>query len=94
MMSRFGVNCNDVWREVSEDEFTNIAPSSEYDRNSVQGLMNLIREALEILQNPEHLSQAQIKDLEAKVKQLNAQLIRESTLARRVDLSVPRYPVR
>ena len=56
--------------------------------------MNLIREALEILRNPEHLSQAQIKDLEAKVKQLNAQLIRESTLARRVDPSVPQYPVR
>ena len=93
-MSRFGINCNDVWREVSEDEFTNIAPSSEYDRNSVQGLMNLIREALEILRNPEHLSQVQIKDLEAKVKQLNAQLIRESTLARRVDPSVPWYPVR
>ena len=91
-MSRFGINCNDMWREVSEDEFTNIAPSSEYDRNSVQGLMNLIREALEILRNPEHLSQAQIKDLEVKVKQLNAQLIRESTLARRVDPSVPRYP--
>ena len=93
-MSRFGINCDDVWREVSEDEFTNIAPSSEYDQNSVQGLMNLIREALEILRNPEHLSQAQIKDLEAKVKQLNAQLIRESTLARRVDPSVPWYPVR
>ena len=93
-MSRFGINCNNVWREVSEDEFTNIAPSSEYDRNSVQGLMNLIREALEILPNPEHLSQAQIKDLEAKVKQLNAQLIRESTLARRVDPSVPRNHVR
>ena len=89
-MSRFDINCDDVWREVSEDEFTNIAPSSEYDQNSVQGLMNLIREALEILRNPEHLSQAQIKDLEAKVKQLNAQLIRESTLARRVDPSVPR----
>ena len=56
--------------------------------------MNLIREALEILRNPEHLSQAQIKDLEAKVKQLNTQLIRESTLARRVDPSVPQYPVR
>ena len=93
-MSRFGINCNDVWTEVSEDEFTNIALSSEYDRNSVQGLMNLIQEALDILWNPEHLSQAQIKDLEAKVKQLNTQLIRESTLARRVDPSVPRYPVR
>ena len=66
-MSRFGINCNDMWREVSEDEFTNIAPSSEYDRNSVQGLMNLIREALQVLRNPEHLTKAQIKDLKAKV---------------------------
>ena len=41
-MSRFDINCDNVWREVSEDEFTNIAPSSEYDQNSVQGLMNLI----------------------------------------------------
>ena len=92
-MSRFGINCDNVWREVSEDEFTNIAPSSEYDQNSVQGLMNLIREALEILRNPEHLSQVQIKGLEVKVEQLNPQLIRESTLARRVDPSVPWYPV-
>ena len=93
-MPRFNVNYNEVWREVSSVEFVNQTPSSEYDRDSIQGLMNLIREALEILQNSEHLSQAQIKDLEAKVKQLNAQLIRESTLARRADPSVPRYPVR
>ena len=92
-MSRFGINRNDMWREVSEDEFTNIAPSSEYDRNSVQGLMNLIREALQVLQNPEHLTQAQIKDLKAKVQQLDTQLTRVSTLARRVDPTVPRYPV-
>ena len=88
-MPRFNVNYNEVWREVSSVEFVNQTPSSEYNRDSVQGLTNLIREALEILQNPEHLSQAQIKDLKAKVKQLNAQLIRESTLARRVDPSVP-----
>ena len=75
-------------------EFVNQTPSSEYDRDSVPGLTNLIQEALQVLQNPEHLTQAQIKDLEAKMKQLNAQLIRESTLARRVDPSVPRCPVR
>ena len=93
-MSRFNVNCDEVWKEISSEEFVNLTPSSKYDRVSVRRLTNLLREALEILQNPEHLSQAQIKDLEVKVKQLNAQLIRESTLARRVDPSVPRYPVR
>ncbi len=93
-MPRFNVSYDEVWRDVSSVAFVNQKPSSEYDRDYVQGLMNLIREALEVLQHPEHLSQAQIKDLAAKVKQLNAQLTRESTLARRVDPSVPRYPVR
>ena len=66
-MPRFNVNCGEVWREVSSVEFVNLTPSSEYDRDSVQRLTNLIREALEILRNPEHLNQAQIKDLKAKV---------------------------
>ena len=88
-MPRFNVKYDEVWREVSSVEFVNQTPSSEYDRDSVQGLMNLIREALEIMRSPEHLSQAQIKDLKTKVKQLSTQLIRESTLARRVDPSVP-----
>ncbi len=92
-MPRFNVNYDEVWREVSSVEFVNQTPSSEYDRDSVRGLTNLIQEALEILRNPEHLNQAQIKDLKVKVQQLNAQLTRESTLARRVDPSVPRYPV-
>ena len=89
-MSRINVNCDEIWKEISSEEFVNLSPSSEYDRVSVRRLTNLIREALEILQNPEHLNQAQIKDLKAKVQQLNAQLTRESTLARRVDPSVPR----
>ena len=90
-MSRFGINCNDVWREVSKDEFTNIAPSSEHDRDSVRGLVNLIREALQLLQNPVHLSPTQIKELKVKVQQLEAQLAKESTLAKRVDPEVPLY---
>ena len=94
IMPGFSVNYQEVWKDVSSVEFVNQKPSSEYDWDSVQGLMNLIREALEVLRHPEHLSQAQIQDLEAKVKQLNAQLTRESTLARRVDPSVPWYPVR
>ena len=91
-MPRFNVNCDEVWREISSEEFVNLTPSSEYDRVSVQRLTNLIREALEILRNPgilRNLNQAQIKDLKAKVRQLSTQLARESTLARRVDPSVP-----
>ena len=91
-MSRFGVNCNDVWREVSSAEFTIIAPSSEHDRESVRGLVNLIREALQVLQNPVHLSPTQISELKTKVRKLEAQLAKESTLAKRVDPEVPLYP--
>ena len=93
-MPRFNVNCDEVWREVSSEDFVNLTPSSEYDRISVQRLTNLIREALEILRNPgimRNLNQAQIKDLKAKVRQLSTQLARESTLARRVDPSVPLF---
>ena len=72
----------------------NLTPSSEYDRVSVQRLTNLIREALDILRNPgimRNLNQAQIKDSKAKVRKLSTQLARESTLARRVDPSVPLF---
>ena len=93
-MPRFSVNYDEVWREVSSVEFVNRAPSSEHDQDSVGGLTNLIQEALQILQNPAHLSPAQIKDLKAKVQRLEAQLTRESALARRVDPAVPWYPAR
>ena len=93
-MPRSKVNCDEVWREVSREDFVNLTPSNEYDRVSVQRLTNLIREALDILRNPgimRNLNQAQINDLRAKVRQLKTQLARESALARRVDPSVPLF---
>ena len=92
-MPRFSVNYEEIWKEVSSVEFVNRTPSSEYDGDYVWGLTNLIQEALQVLRNPEHLTQAQIKDLKAKVQQLDTQLTRVSTLASRVDPTVPRYPV-
>ena len=67
-MPRFSVNYDEIWREVSSVEFVNQTPSSEHDRDSVQGLTNLIQEALQILRNPTHLSQGQTKVLKAKVQ--------------------------
>ena len=93
-MSRSNVDCDEVWREVSREDFVNLTPSNEYDRVSVQRLTNLIREAFDILRNPEimrNLTQAQTNDLRAKVRQLKTQLARESALARRVDPSVPLF---
>ena len=92
-MPRFSVNYKEKWKGVSSVKFVNRTPSSEYDRDAVRGLTNLIQEALQVLRNPEHLTQAQIKDLKAKVQQLDTQLTRVSTLARRVDPTVPRYPI-
>ena len=93
-MSRPHIDYDDIWREVSRDDFVNLTPSSEYNLSSVQGLSNLILQALDILRNPNimrHLTQAQANDLRTKVRQLRAQLIKESNLARRVDPSVPVY---
>ena len=66
-MPRFSVNYDDVWKEVSSAAFVNMAPSNEYYRDSVRRLADLIQEALQILQNPAHLSPAQINDLRTKV---------------------------
>ena len=93
-MPRSNVNCDEVWREVSREDFVNLTPSNEYDRVSVQRLTNLIREASDILRNPEimrNLTQAQANDLRSKIRQLKTQLARESALARRVDPTVPLF---
>ena len=93
-MSRLNIDYDDIWREVSRDDFENLTPSSEYDLSSVQRLSNLLLQALDILRNPNimrRLTQDQANDLRTKIRQLRAQLIRESTLARRVDPSVPVY---
>ena len=53
IMARSNVDCDEVWREVSREDFVNLTPSNEFDRVSVQRLTTLIREACDILQNPE-----------------------------------------
>ena len=85
------VNCDDIWKEVSSAELVNIAPSTEHDHDSVRRLADLIKEALLILQNPVHLSPAQINDLRIKIQKLETQLAKESALVRRVDLEMPLY---
>ena len=90
-MSRFGINYDDIWKEVDSEDFVNVTPSSEHDRDSVRRMAELIQEALQLLNNPGQLSQAQIKHLEGKVRQMEVKLARECVLARRVDSTVPRY---
>ena len=93
-MPRSNVDCDEVWREVSREDFVNLTPSNEFDRVSVQRLTTLIREASDILQNPEimrNLTQAQANDLRSKIRQLKTQLARESALARGIDPTVPLF---
>ena len=71
-MARFNVNCDDMWKEVSGAEFVNMAPSSEYDLDSVRRLAELIQEALEVLHNPAPLSPEQRNDLVTKIQKLEA----------------------
>ena len=68
-----------------------MTPSSEHDRDSVRRMAELIQEALQVLDNPGQLSQAQIQHLEGKVRQMEVKLARECELARRVDSTVPQY---
>ena len=83
-----GVDCDKVWEEMSSKEFENLSPASEYNRDSVRKLANLIREALVLLRHTEN-NRAQRQKLKSKVRQLGVQLARESVLARRVDPSIP-----
>ena len=91
IMSRFSINYDDIWKEVDSKDFVNMAPSSEHDRDSVRRMAELIQEALQFLNNPGQLSQAQIQHLEGKVRQMEVKLARECELARRVDSTVPWY---
>ena len=93
-MPRSNVDCDEVWREVSREDFVNLSPSNEFDRVSVQRLTTLIREASDILQNPEimrNLTQAQANDLRSKIRQLKTRLAKESASARRIDPTVPLF---
>ena len=82
-----GVDCDKVWEEMSSKEFKNLSPASEYNRDSVRKLANLIREALVLLRHTE-IDRAQRYKLQSRVRKLRVRLARESVLAKRVDSSI------
>ena len=93
-MARSNINCDEVWREMSREDFVNLTPSNEFDRVSVRKLTTLIREACDILENPvvlRNLTQAQVSDLRSKIRRLKTQLAKESASARRIDPTVPLF---
>ena len=90
-MTRFNINCDDVWREVSGVKFVNMTSVNEYDFDSVRRLAELIQEALEVLHSPATLSPEQRNDLVTKIRKLETRLAKESVLEKRVDPRVPVY---
>ena len=90
-MTRFNINCDDVWREVSGAEFVNRTSVNEYDFDSVRRLAELIREAQEVLQGPAPLSPRQRREIGSKVRILETRLAKESVVAKRVDPRVSVY---
>ena len=90
-MARFNINCDDVWKEVSDAEFVNLPSGNEFDFDSVRRTAELIREAWEVLQGPAPLSPRQKGELKSKVQILEAQLAKESVVAKRVDSRMSVY---
>ena len=90
-MARFNINCDDVWKEVSDAEFVSLPIGNEFDFDSVSRTAELIREAREVLQGPAPLNPRQRKEVESKVRMLETQLVKESVAAKRVDPRVLVY---
>ena len=79
------VDYEEIWKEVCNAEFKNFAPSTEYNHDSVKQLAELYKEALQMLNNPLHLSPEQINDLRASTQKLRAELDKQIVLVRRLD---------
>ena len=82
------INCEDVWKEVSTNTFSNIRPSTEFDKQSIKELAILYRDAKNMVQNPpEGLSHKQIQELRGNVQRLKQELGKQITLVQRLETS-------
>ena len=66
-MTRFNINCDELWKEVSGAEFVNMSPVNEYDFDTVRRTAELIREAREVLQSSAPINPRQRREVESKV---------------------------
>ena len=82
------INCEDVWKEVSTSQVSNIRPSTEFDKQSIKELAILYRDAKEMVQNPPGgLSHKQIQELRGNVQRLKQELEKQITLVKRLETS-------
>ena len=54
-----GVNFDDIWKEVSDPEFVNEEPETEYDIKHIRSTFQLIEDGVEMLNGPIPLTQEQ-----------------------------------
>ena len=85
------VDCDEVWKEVGQVNFGRTSPTNEHDRHSVKGMVTLMMETRDAINNPEQwgASQEQVRTFEDKLRQMRVLLAEECKIARRVDPKVP-----
>ena len=52
-MSKPAVDFDEIWGEVNSPDFVNVTPTNEHDQHSVMGMVTLMRETKEAINNPE-----------------------------------------
>ena len=85
------VNYTDIWKELSDPEFINEEPETEYDIKHMRNTYQLIEEAVEMLNGPIFLTQDQRNVMIIHIEKLQDKLYKDSILVNRVDPRVPVY---
>ena len=88
-LGRMSVDYTKIWEEVTSSEFKGAEASTEHDRTSIDGLRDLIQDAVQLLRSPNGLSKVQSRRVKVKIRQMMSRLSRERVLAKRVDPSIP-----
>ena len=86
-----GVNFKDIWKEVSDPEFVNEEPETEYDIKHITRTFQLIEDGVEMLNGPIPLTQEQRNELSTQIEKLQEKLYEDSILVNRVDSRVSIY---
>ena len=90
-MSKPNIDCEEVWKDVKQMDFGDVAPTNEHDGQTFKGITNLMKAARSAINNPEQMgiNQKQVKVLEKKLKGMKRRWIEECEIASKVDPEVP-----
>ena len=85
MSRRMAVNFDDIWNEVSSPDFVGSVPTTEYDARTIVRLELLLREGQDMLNNPNALSQEQVNELTAKLREVRDEIRRQVPIVRNLQ---------